>query len=230
MRGPPGFTLRCQLPIGIIPAYAGTTRRGCRSQARRGDHPRLRGDHYNQKEIYCEGEGSSPHVRGPRSRRTTPQPCPGIIPACAGTTCAPSARTGSTGDHPRMCGDHVSTSWSPVMPEGSSPHAWGHGMTAKEVLKNVGSSPHAWGPRGLAEGHGAALGIIPTRVGTTRCAICISPLGRNHPHTRGDHGRHVQHGGGGQGSSPHAWGPHRAGPGRLRGAGIIPTRVGTNRA
>ena len=168
------------------------------------------GDHRACMHPRYPGRGSSPHVRGPQEQVDDASRQLGIIPACAGTTCAPSARTGSTGDHPRMCGDHVSTSWSPVMPEGSSPHAWGHGMTAKEVLKNVGSSPHAWGPRDVPHAFRPSAGIIPTRVGTTSRTPEGTRRPVDHPHTRGDHMDFSGLRGVSRGSSPHACEPPRA--------------------
>ena len=185
-----------------VPAHAGTAGLYAPMSAADRDHPRLRGDHYNQKEIYCEGEGSSPHVRGPRSRRTTPQPCPGIIPACAGTTGPACTRATPGGDHPRMCGDHRLR--------------MGQGRDGR------GSSPHVRGPRldELVAGH--AGGIIPTRVGTFRRA-----RPRDHPHTRGDHPVSQSLARVSPGSSPHAWGPLLADGVLVDLVRIIPTRVGT---
>ena len=49
----------------------------------------------------------------------------GIIPACAGSTARFSTVNGLTGDHPRMCGEHVHIACSLHGSTGSSPHVRG---------------------------------------------------------------------------------------------------------
>ena len=53
-----------EVEVGIIPAYAGSTRaRGPNPMTRR-DHPRIRGEHGKFIERIKKGAGSSPHTRG----------------------------------------------------------------------------------------------------------------------------------------------------------------------
>ena len=55
--------------VGIIPAYAGSTRVG-RPRARRSrDHPRIRGEHDDGASIVRVIRGSSPHTRGAQIHR-----------------------------------------------------------------------------------------------------------------------------------------------------------------
>ena len=53
---------------GIIPACAGSTQHPAATAPRRGDHPRMCGEHAWFEACLVELEGSSPHVRGARSR------------------------------------------------------------------------------------------------------------------------------------------------------------------
>ena len=77
--------------VGIIPAYAGSTRiRGLQLEAL-GDHPRIRGEHDFDLEAIVDELGSSPHTRGARVRRGRQDPPGRIIPAYAGSTKSLSA-------------------------------------------------------------------------------------------------------------------------------------------
>ena len=72
---------------GIIPACAGSTpaRRG--AWRRPWDHPRMRGEHsFVMGGVFC-WPGSSPHARGALEEAIGDAQQPGIIPACAGSTC-----------------------------------------------------------------------------------------------------------------------------------------------
>ena len=71
---------------GIIPADAGSTRRGSGSCRRLWDHPRGCGEHIGlYQRLPCQQE-SSPRMRGARSGRGGDRPAGGIIPADAGST------------------------------------------------------------------------------------------------------------------------------------------------
>ena len=64
MRGALSSCSLAPIPLGIIPAYAGSTpaQGGARSYSR--DHPRVCGEHKCQLVDVCQGEGSSPRMRG----------------------------------------------------------------------------------------------------------------------------------------------------------------------
>ena len=64
VRGAPGGDgLECR-GIGIIPACAGSTIKVVERRSRRGDHPRMCGEHFRRVIVASTLQGSSPHVRG----------------------------------------------------------------------------------------------------------------------------------------------------------------------
>ena len=92
--------------LGIIPACAGSTLFCHRFFGRFRDHPRMCGEHLPESAICGHSRGSSPHVRGAQNLLPIMQDLDGIIPACAGSTCARLSARLEHGDHPRMCGEH----------------------------------------------------------------------------------------------------------------------------
>ena len=72
--------------MGIIPAYAGSTRRRGAGSPRPGDHPRIRGEHSTRVFLNMFHAGSSPHTRGARLRDCSLLQLRRIIPAYAGST------------------------------------------------------------------------------------------------------------------------------------------------
>ena len=72
--------------IGIIPAYAGSTRCSRRATSACRDHPRIRGEHLGTLTVTMWGVGSSPHTRGAPAFRPVHRRRSGIIPAYAGST------------------------------------------------------------------------------------------------------------------------------------------------
>ena len=97
---------RCLLPrLGIIPAYAGSTRVAAPRCFWPWDHPRIRGEHDRTGSPVMPTSGSSPHTRGARPLR----PPPSFPPR----------------DHPRIRGEHCCVSVVDVDCDGSSPHTRG---------------------------------------------------------------------------------------------------------
>ena len=82
-----------RLENGIIPACAGNTDVSTHSQSSYRDHPRVCGEHESHPHPHHRDRGSSPRVRGTPRRVAYLAPPRGIIPACAGNTCSPSATT-----------------------------------------------------------------------------------------------------------------------------------------
>ena len=68
------------------------------------------GEHAGFATVPTREEGSSPHVRGTLSFSVTFVAMMGIIPACAGNTTRGAIQAGRRKDHPRMCGEHMSSS------------------------------------------------------------------------------------------------------------------------
>ena len=120
---------------GIIPACAGSTRSWWRAAPCPRDHPRMCGEHFRRRGVRQFAAGSSPHVRG-APHRYQPRPrCPGIIPACAGSTSMSAIGSPTHWDHPRMCGEHANTGMKLNSSSGSSPHVRGAlGERVKEFL------------------------------------------------------------------------------------------------
>ena len=134
---------------GIIPACAGSTYAKIIDSLPRRDHPRMRGEHTVTVALTGDWQGSSPHARGALQQGHLALQVVGIIPACAGSTHAMSGRLGRARDHPRMRGEHKSTTHWMMSGRGSSPHARG------ALLRPVRRP-------GLC-------GIIPACAGSTTC-------------------------------------------------------------
>ena len=132
---------------GIIPAYAGSTRPAHRSRPGSGDHPRIRGEHWDGEIEVSDNEGSSPHTRGARIRALCLCERLGIIPAYAGSTSGRRTCCAARGDHPRIRGEH----WP----------------CEGQLEDEEGSSPHTRGARLDGVAAGAQGGIIPAYAGST---------------------------------------------------------------
>ena len=130
-----------------------------------GDHPRSRGVYLTDAITELEGLGSSPLARGLRGEVSLVSSCGRIIPARAGFTLRPTARTCSTADHPRSRG---------VYP---APPCDYHML--------CGSSPLARGLRPLTNPNRGRGGIIPARAGFTVGPIVAIPDTPDHPRSRG---------------------------------------------
>ena len=88
MRGARALADRIEREMGIIPAYAGSTRPCRPHRARDGDHPRVCGEHTGSARRRARYGGSSPRMRGARARSTARRLSRRIIPAYAGSTMA----------------------------------------------------------------------------------------------------------------------------------------------
>ena len=106
MRGTHGTNRTRRDFRGIIPAYAGNTRLECLVLLRKGDHPRVCGEHIIRISCRRLQRGSSPRMRGTRQCITLSSMGDGIIPAYAGNTRPGPGCWRTAGDHPRVCGEH----------------------------------------------------------------------------------------------------------------------------
>ena len=91
----------------ITPACAGTTQLEIPVDLSKKDHPRMRGDHFEESLGKDEAVGSPPHARGPPTDDQIAEMAEGITPACAGTTVCIQMPRYPKKDHPRMRGDHI---------------------------------------------------------------------------------------------------------------------------
>ena len=192
---------------GIIPACAGSTYRSSRTALCPRDHPRMCGEHHVVFHFQSSLMGSSPHVRGARCGVPCTNSSIGIIPACAGSTPPTIARRFSSGDHPRMCGEHP-------------------GIT-RISLSSTGSSPHVRGALTLTLLSMRTAGIIPACAGSTSLISCTAVLPRDHPRMCGEHTPLARFSTDSGGSSPHVRGA-RDGIGiAVVAIGIIPACAGS---
>ena len=85
-----------------------------------------------------------------------------------------------------------------------------------------------WGQDAEGVSQLVALGIIPTRVGTSGDNVSILHFARDHPHACGDKKRYIGHVFNTSGSSPRVWGQVGLDIWYQFDSRIIPTRVGTS--
>ena len=194
---------------GIIPACAGSTHDVFFLRWCGGDHPRLRGEHAKSRASLTGPKGSSPPARGARKARIAGTNDTRIIPACAGSTLHQRAQRPSSGDHPRLRGEH-SAEIGPSRRHG-------------------GSSPPARGARSGAYDNSPARGIIPACAGSTRCRALTCAASRDHPRLRGEHAVTVVEGDMLIGSSPPARGALVGGVPVTSDDRIIPACAGSTR-
>ena len=206
-RGAPTFSAILSPPLGIIPAYAGSTHGGALRRPRAADHPRIRGEHVQMNRAIADGSGSSPHTRGARPGRCHRRCRLRIIPAYAGSTDVSGASSIAEWDHPRIRGEHQAALGGDRGGVGSSPHT-------------RGARPHVRGPR--APGR-----IIPAYAGSTPARPGPASAGPDHPRIRGEHSRAVRSCALGAGSSPHTRGAQAAREACPFGEGIIPAYAGS---
>ena len=110
-----------RVQAGIIPAYAGSTPTLRPRGGRRGDHPRIRGEHVDKQLARPFFDGSSPHTRGALHQIRHCAIERGIIPAYAGSTDGDLSRISHVADHPRIRGEHDTLEKYARSVPGSSP-------------------------------------------------------------------------------------------------------------
>ena len=155
------------VPLEIIPTCTGNTQSGRLTSKFKWDHPRTCGEHSTVTISPLLSVGSSPHVRGARSRRGRRPDRRGIIPACAGSTRWSFQYSLFSRDHPRMCGEH----------------ARAYSIRAKRL----GSSPHVRGALPHESTSFYVCGIIPACAGSTADLIKKWAAIRDHPRMCGEH-------------------------------------------
>ena len=167
----------------------------------------MRGEHMPAQQTGHAYRGSSPHARGALVLRSLRGVTLGIIPACAGSTraCCSTGRT--SGDHPRMRGEH--------------------GLRVTGSPSREGSSPHARGALPQAAAHAQVEGIIPACAGSTNVDGESTAKAGDHPRMRGEHSALAFSKAAIKGSSPHARGALRGKLLHVGNQGIIPACAGS---
>ena len=110
---------------GITPACAGKSPSFRMISNKNGDHPRMCGEKLTMVHPCLRLKGSPPHVRGKDTPIGETGAMSGITPACAGKSSGRMQRSGTNGDHPRMCGEKVSFFYALHDGLGSPPHVRG---------------------------------------------------------------------------------------------------------
>ena len=191
----------------IIPAYAGSTWSSSSRMVVVRDHPRIRGEHPWSEPLPGVDDGSSPHTRGARRRPGRPRRSAGIIPAYAGSTVSPQVRGAIMWDHPRIRGEHESST--------------------SRSRPSPGSSPHTRGAPLRSEVSELSTGIIPAYAGSTTGSGPAPTAFPDHPRIRGEHSRSQPDNAGGRGSSPHTRGARPDVVQARTRPGIIPAYAGS---
>ena len=100
--------------VGITPAYAGKSSFSARSISSQKDHPRLCGEKCRQSDVLNRPLGSPPPMRGKVEQREQMQISIRITPAYAGKSLLDSGDTRFAQDHPRLCGEKFTLSFTPL--------------------------------------------------------------------------------------------------------------------
>ena len=132
---------------GSSPHTRGARRRPAWSTGGVTDHPRIRGEHVHLQDRHHESVGSSPHTRGAHRPMRPQRTGTRIIPAYAGSTRRSLARRIQSPDHPRIRGEH--------------------GSSSATTIWSTGSSPHTRGARVPVDHEGSVSRIIPAYAGST---------------------------------------------------------------
>ena len=192
--------------LGIIPAYAGNTRRESTAAQYPEDHPRICGEHQLVPSQMYGPVGSSPRMRGTRRLHRLLCRRPGIIPAYAGNTFQALRLLHPRWDHPRVCGEHLF-----------------HSLIFRRA---AGSSPRMRGTHGLFGWKRDCLGIIPAYAGNTQRPANRPTWCQDHPRVCGEHFHSWFGTVHGLGSSPRMRGTRNINPRRTFRMGIISAYAG----
>ena len=192
--------------MGIIPAHAGNTSRRQACSTRSRDHPRACGEHLREIGASTIEQGSSPRMRGTLGNGCISCPTGGIIPAHAGNTPWPRARSRPTRDHPRACGEHVAQS--------------------SATSRLMGSSPRMRGTLCVCFVLCGCVGIIPAHAGNTGRRCGFGRSAGDHPRACGEHAKASLESAWTAGSSPRMRGTRICASLLVFAPGIIPAHAG----
>ena len=150
--------------------------------------------------------GSPPRMRGKASALDVlPLPC-GITPAYAGKSSEDTRRSGTNGDHPRVCGEKPLQSSVNCTMEGLPPRMRG------KVISSLQCD--------------FLSGIIPACAGKSFWPCTVLPRCRDHPRVCGEKNKFQTHGGPVEGSPPRVRGKALVRPCWKLSTGITPACAG----
>ena len=170
----------------LIPARAGKTWTPDSLAAGSAAHPRACGENAARALQLHHRRGSSPRVRGKRSRTGQSSRRPGLIPARAGKALSRQMRWAALAAHPRACGENLLTPDSDEA-HPAHPRACGENSSWKSLsFWMPGSSPRVRGKRrGVPRSHHHRR-LIPARAGKTTGRARDAPSARAHPRACGE--------------------------------------------
>ena len=125
----------------ITPADAGTSCATEGNEKREKDHPRGCGDKRQRHCYVLSPVGSPPRMRGQALLGYNLLLVIGITPADAGTSLLSFFHSCYSWDHPRGCGDKLSTRSLSAFPEGSPPRMRGQGWDGCVGFHSAGITP-----------------------------------------------------------------------------------------
>ena len=141
--------VRGTVPIGmqvvyifrITPACAGNRKGRQHLHSPESDHPRVCGEQVLIPEFILKLIGSPPRVRGTVHNLQTGTFIKGITPACAGNREFVQLVVSIYTDHPRVCGEQLSTASASSRLTGSPPRVRGTAIQAINARRGVGITP-----------------------------------------------------------------------------------------
>ena len=157
-----------------IPACAGNTSRSSTGGPRQSVHPRVCGEHMQERYPHDAVTGPSPRVRGTHRPRQTHLRGDRSIPACAGNTRASTTATRSPTVHPRVCGEHTAPCRMSGGIVGPSPRVRGTLDRAALDTGVVRSIPACAGNTRLSPGSGHAPSVHPRVCGEHTASRALS--------------------------------------------------------
>ena len=117
MRGKGCYMQELSGETGITLAYAGKSRVAALRLTLHRDHPRVCGEKPAVAVLFSKTMGSPPRMRGKVVGVVVIHQRQGITPACAGKRYVGTSRFGTSGDHPRVCGEKpTQTAPTPASP------------------------------------------------------------------------------------------------------------------
>ena len=186
MRGKARSADSGNLGVGITPAHAGKRDKTAMCEEWCRDHPCVCGE--KTKPVPAGGilMGSPPRVRGKGPAGQILVVSVGITPAYAGKRCRSPAFRSMPWDHPRVCGEKLSTTSTDIHPAGSPSRVRGKGGRTGSSGRYTGITPAYAGKSRWSRGRAALGRITPACAGKSRNRCEKVQRGRDHPRVCGE--------------------------------------------
>ena len=176
------------VPYGPSPRARGTRRGRARAQPSGPVHPRVRGEHYEERLYSITPTGPSPRARGTHEDLPDHPQRERSIPACAGNTAGLTPTRAATPVHPRVRGEHYHLHLHLKLAHGPSPRARGTRPTRTRHAPGCPVHPRVRGEH--SDGGPIMASVtrsIPACAGNTAILSVMSTREAVHPRVRGEH-------------------------------------------